>query len=105
MHLKADQKNTAQHFVIFTDWILQICKVITLQPCVLVHTCDMSVSAHFQKKYEWNRVHICVRVHELAFTVKAHYVIDGKMRQKVFKTKAECSVKNTLNLLILRKQY
>ena len=64
---KADQRNAAQQFVTFTDWILQLRKAITLQLCLLLHTHDLFVSA----------------VHELAFTVTAHYVNDVKMRQKV----------------------
>lgn len=37
--LKADQKNVAQWFVIFTEWILQLWEVNTLQSCLLVRTC------------------------------------------------------------------
>ena len=41
LRLKAYQKNTAQQFVILTDWILKLWKVITLQPCLLAYTCGV----------------------------------------------------------------
>ena len=68
--LKADQINKAEPLIIITDWILQLWKVVMLQSCLLVCTCGVS---------------LC----ELASTLIAHYVIEGKIGQKVLQIKAE----------------
>ena len=56
--LKADQKKTAQQFVILTEWILQLWKVFTLQSCLLVRTCETHLCPRTSEKFVRNHVRV-----------------------------------------------